>query len=98
MDINPYRFEASFHDFEFANFHLEHSSELIICIMAWLKSPGPGSDTVRYWATRMTPLITRSSNKPVCFVACNRTGTERGNVALPSPSWQQYVQILSGSL
>ncbi|CAG8481209.1 2673_t:CDS:2 [Paraglomus occultum] len=36
MDINPYRFEAPFTDFEFANFHREQQSSIILCSMAWL--------------------------------------------------------------
>jgi len=36
MDINPYRFEAPFTDFEFANFHREQQSNIILCSMAWL--------------------------------------------------------------
>ena len=38
MDINPYRFEAPFTDFEFANFHLKHKTKLIFLICAWKDS------------------------------------------------------------
>ncbi|KAF9914766.1 Carbon-nitrogen hydrolase, partial [Lobosporangium transversale] len=35
MDVNPYRFKADFSDYEFATFHCDKSSQLILCSMAW---------------------------------------------------------------
>lgn len=37
MDLNPYRFQAAFQEMEFATFHLNHKSDLILCSMAWNK-------------------------------------------------------------
>lgn len=38
MDLNPYKFEAPFNDFEFSSFCLDNNVDLIICPMAWLHS------------------------------------------------------------
>lgn len=38
MDLNPYKFEAPFNDFEFASFNLNKHVDLMICPMAWLHS------------------------------------------------------------
>lgn len=38
MDLNPYKFEAPFNDFEFSTFNLDNNIDLIICPMAWLHS------------------------------------------------------------
>lgn len=36
MDLNPYKFEAPFEAYEFANFHLQAQTKLILCSMNWL--------------------------------------------------------------
>ncbi|KAI9019241.1 carbon-nitrogen hydrolase [Phycomyces nitens] len=82
MDLNPYRFEAPFDAYEFANYHVQNKTRLLLCSMAWLRSRGTKSgsrvlDTIKYWANRLNPLS--ESPSPVYFVACNRTGTERGS-------------------
>ncbi|KAI8377295.1 carbon-nitrogen hydrolase [Blakeslea trispora] len=74
MDLNPYQFKSSFYQFEFANYHLQHQTDLICCSMAWLKG---STDPVQYWATRLLPLSLKQS--PTLFVVCNRTGSERGS-------------------
>lgn len=38
MDLSPYKFQAPFHDYEFATYNLDQGTELIICPMAWLHS------------------------------------------------------------
>lgn len=38
MDLNPYKFEAPFNEFEFASFNLNNNVDLTICPMAWLHS------------------------------------------------------------
>lgn len=38
MDLNPYKFEAPFNDFEFSSFSLDNNVDLMICPMAWLHS------------------------------------------------------------
>ncbi|CAG8596832.1 11040_t:CDS:2 [Paraglomus brasilianum] len=45
MDLNPYRFEAPFTDFEFANFHREQQSSIILCSMAWLGKDASENDS-----------------------------------------------------
>lgn len=41
MDLNPYKFQAPFEDFEFANFCLLNDIDLILFPMAWLSSKSP---------------------------------------------------------
>lgn len=93
MDINPKHFTADFYSREFASFHLDHSTELILFPMAWLKSKDVideednGSfhtsatfSTMRYWVTRLSPLCSTSNkHQSVVFACCNRVGTERGS-------------------
>ncbi|OOF92742.1 hypothetical protein ASPCADRAFT_8378 [Aspergillus carbonarius ITEM 5010] len=67
MDINPYRFEAPFTAWEFANRVLDTKSELVILSMAWLTSVSreeldfladkPDLDTLNYWIQRLVPLL-----------------------------------------
>ncbi|EIE89535.1 hypothetical protein RO3G_14246 [Rhizopus delemar RA 99-880] len=79
MDINPYQFKSDFYKCEFANYHLEQNTDLIICCMAWLKSESDEKDLMRYWALRLLPLYNNlNDGKHTYFIACNRTGLERG--------------------
>ncbi|KAI7856372.1 N-terminal asparagine amidohydrolase-like protein [Circinella umbellata] len=79
MDINPYQFKTPFENYEFARFHLNHDTELVICCMAWLQSQSQNvMDTIQYWAHRFLPLI-QQEKKHVYIVICNRTGSERGS-------------------
>jgi protein N-terminal amidase len=84
MDINPYKFKTDFRSCEFANFHLKENTNIILCSMAWLKSETDSTDssvrsTIRYWATRLLPLYSEAQGgRHTIFVACNRTGVERG--------------------
>lgn len=84
MDLNPYQFKASFHDFEFAKYHMEQNTELLLCCMSWVGSKNDDAEkhmsTIEYWAIRMSPMLNR---KPVprqrtIFVASNRHGLEEG--------------------
>lgn len=69
MDINPYKFEAPFTDWEFANRVLDTKSQLVILSMAWLTllskdeldalADQPEMDTFNYWIQRFLPLIRR---------------------------------------
>lgn len=85
MDINPYKFKADFEDFEFANFHLKQKTDIILCSMSWLKSKADSEKTsvqsvIRYWSMRLLPLCNNvEEGRHTIFVACNRTGTERGS-------------------
>ncbi|KAJ3070235.1 Carbon-nitrogen hydrolase [Podochytrium sp. JEL0797] len=55
MDINPYRFEAAFEDFEFANFHKDSKADLILASMAWVLSKGDNMTTARDGSRRKVP-------------------------------------------
>ncbi|KAI0852298.1 carbon-nitrogen hydrolase [Daldinia vernicosa] len=86
MDINPYKFEAPFHAFEFAFHVLEMGSNLVILTMAWLtredgrmfsRMPNdPDLETLTYWVTRLEPLIRAESEDEIIVVFANRCGIE----------------------
>ncbi|KND93573.1 Protein N-terminal amidase [Tolypocladium ophioglossoides CBS 100239] len=86
MDLNPYKFEAPWHAFEFAFHVLEAESNLVIVSMAWMtredprrfsRMPNePDMDTLTYWVTRLEPLIRSENQDEIIVVFCNRTGTE----------------------
>ncbi|KAF4780479.1 N-terminal amidase [Colletotrichum scovillei] len=86
MDLNPYRFESPWHEFEFAFHVAECESNLVIVSMAWMtredgrmfsRMPNePDMDTLTYWVTRLEPLIRTESHEEIIVVFCNRTGIE----------------------
>ncbi|KAF9881197.1 hypothetical protein CkaCkLH20_01347 [Colletotrichum karsti] len=86
MDLNPYKFQAPWHAFEFAFHVLEYESNLVIVSMAWMtredgrmfsRMPNePDMDTLTYWVTRLEPLIRSENEDEIIVVFCNRTGTE----------------------
>lgn len=67
MDINPYKFEAPFTAWEFANRVLDTESHLVLLSKSWLVSDAatvnslpeqvPEMDTFNYWIKRFWPLI-----------------------------------------
>lgn len=67
MDINPYKFEAPFTEWEFANRVLDSQSHLVILPTSWLVADPamvdsmpeqlPDMDTFNYWIRRFWPLI-----------------------------------------
>ncbi|OJJ48273.1 hypothetical protein ASPZODRAFT_61985 [Penicilliopsis zonata CBS 506.65] len=67
MDINPYKFEAPFTAWEFANRVLAAQAPLVILSMAWLTLASreeldalagqPEMDTFQYWLRRFWPLV-----------------------------------------
>ncbi|OKL64199.1 hypothetical protein UA08_00270 [Talaromyces atroroseus] len=67
MDINPYKFEAPFTAWEFANRVLDSQSHLVIVSAAWLVTDPttimatherlPDMDTFNYWLKRFWPLL-----------------------------------------
>lgn len=69
MDINPYKFEAPFTAWEFANRVLDSNSQLVVLSMAWLTllsreeldslADQPDLATFNYWIQRFLPLIRR---------------------------------------
>ncbi|KAH7175757.1 carbon-nitrogen hydrolase [Dactylonectria macrodidyma] len=86
MDINPYKFEAPWHAFEFAFHILEVESNLVIVSMAWMtreeprdftRMPNePDMETLTYWVTRLEPLIRSGNQDEIIVVFCNRCGSE----------------------
>ncbi|KAI0139373.1 carbon-nitrogen hydrolase [Hypoxylon sp. NC0597] len=86
MDINPYKFEAPWHAFEFAFHVLESNANVVILSMAWLttedfgvyssKSSEPDLDTLTYWLTRLEPLIRAETEEEIIVIFANRTGVE----------------------
>ena len=67
MDINPYKFEAPWTKWEFANRVLDSKSQLVVLSMAWLTHSTrqdlealdgePDMDTFNYWLQRFWPLM-----------------------------------------
>ncbi|KAJ5176741.1 Carbon-nitrogen hydrolase [Penicillium canariense] len=67
MDINPYKFEAPYTAYEFANRALDSQSQLVILSMAWLTmlsrddiaalDGNPDMDTFTYWLNRFMPFL-----------------------------------------
>ncbi|KAI8903205.1 carbon-nitrogen hydrolase [Gorgonomyces haynaldii] len=72
MDVNPYKFEAPFEDFEFANWHKDNGSKLILLSNNWLGDKLDPMETIQYWAIRLDPL----REKDVTVVISNRVGRE----------------------
>ncbi|KAI5461278.1 hypothetical protein BGZ63DRAFT_404151 [Mariannaea sp. PMI_226] len=86
MDLNPYKFQAPWHAFEFANHVLRMDSNLVIVSMAWVTREDrrrftslpnePDMDTLTYWVTRLEPLIRADNQDEIIVIFCNRTGYE----------------------
>ena len=95
MDINPYKFEAPWTSYEFANHALAAKAELLVVSMAWLTRMStvelqeqarlPDLDTVGYWLERMRPLVgPNRSDQEIIVVFANRCG-EEGEAPLIGP-------------
>ena len=94
MDINPYRFEAPWTDYEFANSMLRAGVKTIVLSMAWLTRLAPADleiepekpdmETVAYWLERFFPLRDAESNPmvedDVIVVFANRCGIEGNRI------------------
>ncbi|CZR59231.1 related to amino-terminal amidase [Phialocephala subalpina] len=86
MDLNPYKFEAPWSAWEFANHVLHREANLVILSMAWLTRENPRSysrvpkepdmDTLSYWLSRLEPLIREEGEEEIICVFANRCGTE----------------------
>ena len=88
MDINPYKFEAPWTAYEFANHARDARATIVILSMAWLthlsheelaeQALAPDGNTVAYWAERLRPLMDSStgSEQEVIIVCANRVGAE----------------------
>ncbi|ORY71510.1 carbon-nitrogen hydrolase [Pseudomassariella vexata] len=86
MDLNPYRFEAPWHAFEFSFHCLEVAANVVILSMAWLTREEPrhfsrmpkepDMETLTYWIKRLEPLIRSDNDDEIIVVFANRTGME----------------------
>jgi protein N-terminal amidase len=87
MDVNPYKFQAPWTSYEFANHALVSEAELVILSMAWLtrlsafelqtQAKQPDLNTVGYWLERMRPLLGPNGHEEeVVVVFANRCGEE----------------------
>ena len=82
MDINPYKFEAPWEKYEYANHCLDVGAQLVINVNAFLTSPSdvpddtmePDMHTLAYWIARHQPLLL--DDKEVVIVCANRSGKE----------------------
>jgi protein N-terminal amidase len=88
QDVNPYKFEAPWTAYEFANHARESRARVVILSMAWLTHLSvqdledqvmvPDTHTISYWAERFRPLMhdTTGSDEEVIIVCANRVGRE----------------------
>lgn len=86
MDLNPYKFEAPWNAWEFANHILHREANLVILSMAWLtreearsysRTPRePDMETLSYWVSRLEPIIRAEGEEEIIVVFANRSGTE----------------------
>lgn len=87
MDINPYKFEAPWTAYEFANHCRVAKAHLVVLSCAWLtrlsseelmgEALRPDMDTLTYWVERFRPLLEASGpEEEVIVVIANRTGEE----------------------
>ena len=90
MDLNPYKYLASFDEYEFANHVVNSQADLVILPMAWLTTQPsqshlanaqvPDLDVLNYWIQRLSPLIYQGHNysREITVVINNRVGAEGG--------------------
>lgn len=86
MDINPYKFQAPWHKFEFAFHVLDLDANVVIISMAWSTLDSretfcsrpyePDMATLEYWAQRMEPLIRAEREDEIILIFANRCGIE----------------------
>lgn len=86
MDLNPYKFEAPWNAYEFANHVLHREANLVVLSMAWLTlEPAetflveplePHMETLSYWIQRIAPLLRKEGGDEIIFVFANRAGVE----------------------
>ncbi|KAH8173992.1 carbon-nitrogen hydrolase domain-containing protein [Sarocladium implicatum] len=88
MDINPYKFQVPWTDFEFAYHVLDNGVKLVIVSMAWItqedaevytqKPDEPDMDTLTYWLARLDPVVRAEPDHEIIVVFANRCGQEDG--------------------
>lgn len=85
--LSPYKFEAPWAAYEFANHALDTDARVVILSMAWntmdpaeifCKQPKePDMETLSYWLSRLQPIIGSDGHRETIVVFANRAGTER---------------------
>ncbi|KAG8416134.1 hypothetical protein J3459_013757 [Metarhizium acridum] len=105
MDLNPYKFEAPWDKFEFAQHVLDCGARLVVISMAWITNDDPRQfsrmpqepdmNTLLYWVSRLEPIIRAESTEEVIVVFANRTGME-GEVTYAGTS--AVIGIKSGEV
>ncbi|QSZ30162.1 hypothetical protein DSL72_004682 [Monilinia vaccinii-corymbosi] len=86
MDLNPYKFEAPWHAWEFAYHIIHKQANLVVLSMAWRtredvrsysrQPQEPDMDTLAYWLARLEPVIRAEQKGEIIVVFANRTGVE----------------------
>lgn len=86
MDLNPYKFEAAWTDWEFAYHILHVKARVAIVTMAWntreeaetyvVNPKEPDMATLAYWVARLEPLVRREEEGEIIVVLANRSGVE----------------------
>jgi protein N-terminal amidase len=86
MDINPYRFESAWTNYEFATNMLQNRCRLVVLSMAWLtrltpedvelEPQTPDMATVAYWLERFHPFVDSQPTEAIIVVLANRCGSE----------------------
>lgn len=95
MDLNPYKFQAPWTSYEFANHALACGAEVVVLSMAWLtrlstmelygEAEQPDRETVSYWLERLRRLKGPNGlSQEVIIVVANRCG-EDGEAPLIGP-------------
>ncbi|MBL8018779.1 MAG: hypothetical protein JNM27_03860 [Leptospirales bacterium] len=76
MDLNPYRFQTPFEDFEFATAMRKARPGVLLLSMNWIahETDNLKEELLAYWKLRLYPL----RGQPCIAIIANRTGTERG--------------------
>jgi len=83
---SPYKFEAPWTAWEFANHILLRRANLVVLSLAWMTRENPRAfsrtpkepdmDTLAYWLMRLEPLIRNEGEDEIIVVFANRTGIE----------------------
>ncbi|KAL2884785.1 Protein N-terminal amidase [Ceratocystis lukuohia] len=86
MDINPYKFQDRWDNFDFAFHVMKIQANLVVVTMAWPTHEDPRSfnrtplepdaNTLMYWISRLEPIIRAENEKEVIVVFCNKSGSE----------------------
>ncbi|KAI9291787.1 carbon-nitrogen hydrolase [Neoconidiobolus thromboides FSU 785] len=76
MDLNNSNELDSFMKFEFATYHHQMKTEIIIITMNWILSDKLFYFNLFYWLFRLSPLL-KELEKEIIIIGCNRIGTEK---------------------